>query len=192
MNVSDTAQVNMNSNGGILMGQYFGRPVTVTQTGGNVVFYSDAGVTRGGTGSLAFMSASTTPTYNLNGGTLSIPAITWAAAGGGSGGGNGTINFNGGTLQITNAAFAVPTGCHQQPAENRRQDHSVTNATPDSGAIIDNYGLAITFAAPILHGRTGTFDGGLEGGHLRPRRFAHLVRASTPTPETPRSRRATR
>jgi autotransporter-associated beta strand protein len=52
MNVSNTAAVNIHSNGGILMGQYYGRPVTVTQTGGNVVCYSDAGVTKGGTGGL--------------------------------------------------------------------------------------------------------------------------------------------
>lgn len=165
MNVSDGAQVNLNSNGNILMGQFYGRPVTVTQTGGNVVFYSDAGVTKGGTGSLAFRSASTTPTYNLNGGTLSIPAITWTAAGGGSGGGNGTLGFNGGTLQITSAAFAVPTG--PAPAPGNGQPKIVgkiygDNETPDSGAIFDNYGLNVTFAAPILHGPVGTFDGGLK------------------------------
>ena len=111
MNVSGTALVKVKSNGGILMGQYYGRPITVTQTGGDVVFYSDAVGTKGGTGSLQFKSGSTTPTYNLNGGTLSIPAISWAAdTGGGFGGGNGTLSFNGGTLQITSAAFAVPTG----------------------------------------------------------------------------------
>jgi hypothetical protein len=162
MNVSDTAAVNIHSNGGILMGQFYGRPVTVTQTGGNVVCYSDAGVTRGGTGSLQFKNSSTTPIYHLNGGTLSIPAITWTAAGGGSGGGNGTLSFNGGTLQITSAAFAVPTGLATNLQPKIVGKILGDNVTPDSGAIIDNYGLAVTFAAPILHGLTGTFDGGLK------------------------------
>ncbi|MEI7907990.1 MAG: hypothetical protein WCK77_00005 [Verrucomicrobiota bacterium] len=162
MNVSGTAQVNLNSNGGILMGQYYGRPVTVTQSGGNVVCYSDAGITRGGTGGgLRFLGGNTATSYNLNGGTLSIPAITYAASGSGAGGGNGTINFNGGILQVTSASFAVPTGNGSNGNPRITTKVLGDNLTPDSGARIDNYGLAISFATPLIHSGSSAYDGGL-------------------------------
>ncbi len=154
LNVSGSAQVNIYSNGNLLMGQYYGRPVTVNQSGGNVIFYSNAGTTRGGTGSLRFASGNQTSAYNLNGGTLSIPAITWVAAGGGAGGGNGTINFNGGTMQITSGSFALPTGtANGQPV--------VMTKILDNGGTIDSFGLAVTYAGPIDHGGTNAIDGGL-------------------------------
>ena len=162
MNVSGSAQVNLVSNGGILMGQYYGRPVTVTQTGGNVVCFSDAaGTIRGGTGALKFLGGSTAAAYNLNGGTLSIPAITWSVATSGYGGGNGTINFNGGILQVTNASFAVPTGNGSNGNPRITTKVLGDNNTPNSGARIDNYGLVISFATPLIHAGTSAYDGGL-------------------------------
>jgi len=162
MNLSDSAQLNVLSNGDIRMGQYYGRPVIVNQTGGQVVQFSDAGLTRGGTGKLNFLSGSQSATWNLSGGTLSIAGIGWAASGGGFGGGNGILNLNGGILQITSAAFAVPTGdANGKPKVAAKVLGD--ELTPDSGAIIDNYGLNVTFAAPILHDpMSGTFDGGLK------------------------------
>jgi hypothetical protein len=50
----------------------------VNQLGGAVTFYSDAGVTVGGGGNLDLNyagGASSTNTYNLNGGTLTVPQI---------------------------------------------------------------------------------------------------------------------
>ena len=70
---------------------------TFNQTGGAVTFYSDAGTTVGGTGvlDLAFAgSATSVSTYNLNGGTLTVPAITAT-----NNSGTRLFNFNGGTLK---------------------------------------------------------------------------------------------
>ena len=93
--------------------------------------------------------------YNLNGGTLSIPAITWLAPGGGAGGGNGAVNLNGGLLQITSNAFIIPqdTGDNGNPA--------VVLNVVDGGARIDTYGNSVTFNAPLNHSSTGAVDGGL-------------------------------
>lgn len=160
MNISDTAQLNVNSNGNIRMGQYWSRAVTVNQTGGQVVQYSDAGVTRGGTGKMNFFSGNQNVTWNLEAGTLSIAGMGWNASGGGAGGGNGVLNLKGGLLQITSAAFAAPTGdANGKPkvAAKVYGDEFTTN----SGARIDNYGLNVTLALPIQHGPVGVFDGGL-------------------------------
>lgn len=160
MNISGSARLNVNSNGQILMGQYWGRPVTVNQTGGEVIQFSDTGVTRGGTGKMNFNGGNQNLTWNLSGGTLSIAGIGWAAPGGGAGGGNGILNLNGGILQITNAAFAAPTGdANGKPKVAAKALGD--DLTPNSGARFDNFGLAVTFAAPIQHGGTGVFDGGL-------------------------------
>ncbi len=161
LNVSGSAQVNLNSNGSIVMGQFFGRSVTVNQSGGQVVQFSDNATTRGGTGSLRFNSGNQNLTWNLSGGTLSLAGISWLPSGSGAGGGNGVLNLNGGVLQITNAAFAAPTGdANGKPKVAAKVLGD--EFTSESGAIIDPYGLAITFAAPILHGPVGTFDGGLK------------------------------
>lgn len=159
MNISGSAAMNINSNGNILMGQYWGRPITVNQSGGSVIQFSDAGVTRGGTGLMRFLSSNQNVSWNLTGGTLSIAGME-RASGSGFGGGNGVLNLNGGIFQITNAAFAAPTGvANGKPvfAANVLGNKS----TPNSGARIDNYGLNVTFAAPVLHGSVDDFDGGL-------------------------------
>jgi autotransporter-associated beta strand protein len=161
MNLSGTARINVNSNGQILMGQYWGRPVTINQSGGEVIQFSDTGVTRGGTGRMNFYGANQNLTWNLSGGMLSIAGIGWTAAASGLGGGNGILNLNGGILQITNSAFSTPTGtANGKPVFVAKILGD--ELTPDSGARIDNYGLAITFAAPIQHGPSGVYDGGLK------------------------------
>jgi autotransporter-associated beta strand protein len=162
MNISSGAQLNVHNNGQILMGNYYGqRSLTVTQTGGTVAQFSDAGITRGGTGTLKFGSSNQNLTWNLSGGTLSIAGMEWQAnTGSGFGGGNGVLNLNGGVLQITSDAFTAPTG----EANGKPKVAAMVfgdEFTPDSGAIFDNYGLEVDFAAPILNGGASFFDGGL-------------------------------
>ena len=68
----------------------------INQYGGAVAFYSDAGATVGGAGNLDLDyagSSASSSTYNLNGGTLTVPQIIASSTTGSS-----TFNFNGGTL----------------------------------------------------------------------------------------------
>ena len=85
-------------------------------------------------------------TNNLNGGVLSVNKIVQGA-------GNGYINFNGGTLQAVNGAFASTFLAGLTAAYVR------TN-----GAIIDNNGFGLTIGQALLHsalsGDSAT-DGGL-------------------------------
>jgi autotransporter-associated beta strand protein len=107
-----------------------------------------------------FNSGNQNITWNLSGGTLSLAGIA-RNSGSGFGGGNGIINLNGGILQITNSSFSVPTGTANAKsviALNVLGD----DLTPDSGAIIDNYGLAVTIAAGLLHSGSSLLDGGLK------------------------------
>jgi autotransporter-associated beta strand protein len=82
---------------------------TFIQNGGTVTFYSDNGTTVGGTGYLDFgrnpgwAQDSGTYTYNLNGGTLTVPQILQEA-------GSGTFNFNGGTLKPTASSTTFMQG----------------------------------------------------------------------------------
>lgn len=155
LNIADSAELRVIAGGTALMGQYYGRPLVVNQSGGVFGFYEDLdGNVRGGAGSLAFRSANTAVTYNLNGGTLSLPSLTRTEAGGGSGGGNGVFNLNGGTLQLTSSAFSVPDG--------------EANALPfftfnvrEGGATFDPYGQSITFNVPLRHAGAATLDGGV-------------------------------
>ena len=151
MNVGGSAQINIENNQNLAMGYYYARVSTVNQTGGNVTFYSDTGSTTGGTGSLLFAGGQ--GTYNLNGGTLSLPTVGWLSAGGGAGGGNGTINLSGGVLQITSSAFTVP-----QTISNNGNP-AVAVYVGAGGAMIDTHGNAVTFNAPLNH--SGATDGGL-------------------------------
>ncbi|HUC83910.1 MAG TPA: LamG-like jellyroll fold domain-containing protein [Candidatus Acidoferrales bacterium] len=125
---------------------------TITQSGGTITFYSDAGTTVGGSGYLDLSqsaSASAKNTYNLNGGTLIAPQITSVNA-------NGTrvFNFNGGTLKAAtvNANFmTLGTG-------------NAVASVRNGGAIIDDGGYAITISQPLLHSTIAgdaTVDGGL-------------------------------
>lgn len=158
LNVSGSSVLNLVSNGTITMGTFFGRTATITQTGGTVALYADlAGTTLGGTGSLAFNGSSNTSAYNLNGGTLAIPAITLRASGGGAGGGSGIMNLAGGILKITSSAFTVPTVATKTIAFNVLGNSTVAN----SGANIDTNGNTVNFNAPLVHAGNSTLDGGL-------------------------------
>ena len=158
LNVADSAELRIIAGGSVVLGRFYGRPVTINQTGGLFGFFEDAAATTlGGTGALRFESGSDTTAYNLFGGTLAIPRITLRAAGGGAGGGSGIINLGGGTLKITNAAFTIPTVDGKTIALNILGD----GAIPNSGANIDTNGLAITLNAPLAHGGTAAVDGGL-------------------------------
>jgi len=83
-----------------------------------VTFYSDAGVTLGGTGNLDLNYAgggSSSSTYNLNGGTLTVPQIVASSSSG-----SGTFNFNGGTLKPTASATAFMQGLTAAKRHGRR------------------------------------------------------------------------
>jgi autotransporter-associated beta strand protein len=125
---------------------------TVNQNGGNVTFYSDAGVTVGGTGNWDMCqtgSATSTNTYNLNGGTLTVPQIISTAVNG-----RRVFNFNGGTLQ---AAAASPAFM------NLGSGDTVANVR-NGGAVIDSNGKDITIAQSLYHSSVdgdNAIDGGL-------------------------------
>jgi len=120
----------------------------VNQLGGTVKFFSDAGVTVGGAGNLDLDYAGTasTNTYNLNGGTLTVPQITASVSTGSS-----LFNFNGGTL--------APT------ANNATFVQGLTRANiRNNGAKIDTAGFNVTIGQALQHsaisGDNAT-DGGL-------------------------------
>jgi fibronectin-binding autotransporter adhesin len=121
----------------------------VNQVGGNVTFYSDAGVTIGGGGNLDLNFAgvaSSTNTYNLNGGTLTVPRIIAT-----SDTGNGTFNFNGGTLKSAASGTTFMQGLTRANVRN-------------FGVKIDTAGLNVTIGQALQHsaisGDSAT-DGGL-------------------------------
>lgn len=121
----------------------------VNQVGGAVTFYSDAGLTVGGGGNLDLNYAGGTNsggTYNLNGGTLTVPKIMASSSAGGS-----TFNFNGGTLEPTANNATFMQGLTRVNIRN-------------NGAKIDTAGVNVTIGQPLLHsaivGDSAT-DGGL-------------------------------
>jgi autotransporter-associated beta strand protein len=120
----------------------------VNQLGGAVTFYSDAGLTVGGGGNLDldYGGTASTNTYNLNGGTLTVPQITASVSTGRS-----LLNFNGGTLKPTanNASFV----------------QGLTLASiRNNGAKMDTAGFNVTIGQALQHsaisGDNAT-DGGL-------------------------------
>jgi autotransporter-associated beta strand protein len=120
----------------------------VNQSGGAVTFYSDAGVTPGGGGNLDLNYAGgsgSSSTYNLNGGTLTVPQIISSLNTG-----SHAFNFDGGTLKPTgnNATFM--------------QGLTVANVR-FGGAMIDDGGFDITIAQPLVHS-TIVGDNPMDGG----------------------------
>jgi autotransporter-associated beta strand protein len=121
----------------------------VNQFGGNITFYSDAGVTIGGGGNLDLNYAgvtSSTNTYNLNGGTLTVPSVIATSSAG-----NSTFNFNGGTLKSAGSSTTFMQGLTRVNVRN-------------FGAKIDTAGGSVTIGQTLLHsGMSGdnTTDGGL-------------------------------
>jgi fibronectin-binding autotransporter adhesin len=147
VNMSGASSINIDTNSYIAMGANNGASDgTFNQNGGNVTFYSDAGVTAGGTGILYLGKAATLAgsnyTYNLNAGILTVPEITQTAANGA----NGVFNFNGGTLRAAVNSTNWIFGLSQI-------------AVLTGGAIIDDNGHTVTITEAITDG--SGVDGGL-------------------------------
>ena len=123
----------------------------VNQLGGALTFYSDAGVTVGGGGNLDLNYAGGTNssnTYNLSGGTLTVPQIVASSASGAR-----IFNFDGGTLKAAGntVTFMAPGVASAANVRN-------------GGAIIDTAGLNVTIGQTLQHSAIGgdsTIDGGL-------------------------------
>jgi fibronectin-binding autotransporter adhesin len=158
----------LDNNSLLVFGKNGNRTATITQSGGTVTFYSDAGNTVGGTGGIYFVNQSNTSgssgvyTYNLNGGTLTVPQILNNGPGGTSA---GILVLNGGTLKPTadTSAF-ITTGPHNGASNNTPQVRVGANAG-NGGAIIDTNGKNITLGSPLLHNpglAAGVTDDGLK------------------------------
>ncbi len=152
LNISGAAQLNMLSNTSITMGRYYGRPATITQAGGAVTFYSSAGTSVGGTGSLNMGTGGGTYVYNLSGGTLAVPSITATTYGS-----SPQFNFNGGTLVATGATSSLINATSSSPGLQ-----AVTTTVGAGGAVIST-AYPITLGTTLVHGAGlgGTLDGGL-------------------------------
>ena len=125
----------------------------VNQLGGAVTFYSDAGATVGGGGHLDLNYAggtSSSNTYNLVGGTLTVPQIRASSL-------NGTrvFNFNGGTLKAAgnHASFMASGVASAANVRNR-------------GAIIDTAGFNVTIGQALRHS-TIAGDNAADGGLVK-------------------------
>ena len=117
----------------------------INQFGGNVTFYSDAGVTVGGTGNLDLdYSGFGGGIYNLNGGTLTAPQIEQTISSG-----SGNFLFNGGTLKPTASTTTFMQGL----------SFAIVMA---GGAIIDTTNCNITIGQALTDGSVlGSGGGGL-------------------------------
>jgi autotransporter-associated beta strand protein len=122
----------------------------VNQVGGNVTFYSDAGVTIGGGGNLDLNyagGATSTNTYNLNGGTLTVPQIISSSSSAAR-----IFNFNGGTLKPAASTTAFFNSGVAGAANVR-----------NNGAIIDATNFSITIGQALVHS-TIAGDSATDGG----------------------------
>ncbi|GAA5130891.1 autotransporter-associated beta strand repeat-containing protein [Luteolibacter yonseiensis] len=152
LNIS-SGSVNLQNNSSLkLSGDNSTGANVVNQTGGNVTFYSNSGTTVGGTGDLDLQrsgGAAGNNTYNLDGGTLTVPRIISTATTGAR-----TFNFNGGTLKAAgNQAALLTLGAGVASANVR-----------NGGAKIDTNSFSIGIAQPLLHsplGEDAATDGGL-------------------------------
>ncbi len=147
INVSG-GQLGFLNNANAQLGAYYGSPVTINQTGGLVAFYSDSGLSLGGTGGL-LINGGGVYNYNLNGGTLAMPAMSWRAPGGGAGGGTAVFNFNGGVLETSSSGSDFLLAA------------DVTTNVEAGGAIINTDGNNVTIANSLLSSNSGARDGGL-------------------------------
>ena len=120
--------------------------VVIGDTGHGTLTISNTGVFNAGSGSplrVGFASGGT-GTVNVNGGTLQVIGFTHGGAGG------GTINMNGGTIQST--------------SDNSDFMSGFTNGNlviQNGGAIIDANSYNITIAANLVDGTGGAGTGGL-------------------------------
>lgn len=134
-------------------------PNVINQTGGAVTFYSDAGTVVGGTGNLDLQNFETagvtsySNTYNLDGGTLTVPKIISSKTSG-----TRTFNFNGGTLKAAGAdavLMDLGTGVGAAHANIR-----------NNNAIVDTNGLNVSIAQPLEHSNVPG-DNATDGGLLK-------------------------
>ena len=171
MNQSSSTALNLFYNANIQMGGFPGQNDaagvdsgngTYNQNGGSVTFYSDNGFSIGGSGQLALgegLSRSGTYTYNLNGGTLTVPEITQHS-------GTGILNFNGGMLvaaggtaslihDLTAAVVQVGGGTISANGQTAAISQSLSHDA--SGPALDG-GLTFTSGTLTLSG-TNTYTG---------------------------------
>jgi len=125
----------------------------VNQFGGAVTFYSDAGVTVGGGGNLDLNYAggsSSSATYNLRGGTLTVAQIIASSANGAR-----IFNFDGGTLKAAgnNASFMASGVASAANVRN-------------GGVIIDTAGFIVTIGQTLQHSAIGG-DNATDGGLIK-------------------------
>lgn len=131
INVSGSAAVNLTSISATAVNIGAAGPATMTQSGGTVTSTSVVTIAR---------DVTSTASYNLNGGTLTVPSIKQGA-------GAGSLNFNGGTLKASAASTTFVTG--------------LTANVLGGGAVIDSNGVAITVPTALVHAGAGAIDGGL-------------------------------
>jgi autotransporter-associated beta strand protein len=158
LNVSGSGVVNFVNSSIVTMSQYYGRPSIINQSGGQVIFYSDSGTTPGGTGGILINgNGAGNMVYNLNGGTLNMPPMTYTPNQAGAyGGGSGVFNFNGGVLQTSESS-----GDYLLGLTGTNGLELATNVGA-GGAIIDTQGNDVTINNNLLSS-TGTLaDGGLK------------------------------
>lgn len=147
----NSGALNLMNNAGILYGAGGNHSgvSTINQNGGTVTFYSDNGVTVGGTGliNLGNGGSTGTETYNLNGGVLIVPSITKTAAGA-----TGIFNFNGGQLHPTAATTTFLQG--------------LTRANVRNGGATIVANADITIAQALVHSNISG-DNAKDGGLLK-------------------------
>ncbi|RYD22347.1 MAG: S-layer family protein [Verrucomicrobiaceae bacterium] len=131
VNVNGGASVNMNSVATNANNIGAVGPAVFNQNGGSVNAVAQITIAR---------DAASVASYNLNGGTLTVPNIT-------KGAGTGTFNFNGGVLKASANSATFVAG--------------VTTNVQEGGAKIDSNGSNITVSTALLHGGVAAIDGGL-------------------------------
>lgn len=153
VNVSGTGTLNVDNNSNINFSDTnaVSPSGTLTISGGNVAFYSDAGATAGGTGVVDLMrgTGTGTNTLNLDGGTLAANQIKATNSTG-----TRIINFNGGTLKSSSSGLAATF-----LASNVATTANVRNG----GAIIDTNGNSVTIGQALVHSTIGG-DNAIDGG----------------------------
>jgi autotransporter-associated beta strand protein len=163
----DSGSLNLQNNASMGFGQggnHTGAS-TFTQNGGTVTFFSDAGSTVGGTGSVNLGNGGSIGSYayNLNGGTLTTPSITKAAPGA-----NGSFSFNGGTLRPTGSTATFMQGLSTASIQigganidTNGNDITIAQALLDSGGGLTKFGAGtLTLAGVNTYGGDTTVQSG--------------------------------
>ena len=160
-------QVKIENGSSIIMGRFYAQTATITQSGGNVTFYSDAGTTVGGTGALIFDTDNPTGNaqnfrYNLNGGTLTVPQVLNANAFSLATTANPTaaLVLNGGTLAAAAHAGDFIGDFITGTANGYAAPPAVRIGT--NGGTIETNGATVQINAGIFHDpNAAAVDGGL-------------------------------